>query len=419
MTDSENIPQPEGAGVYVITYDEEGSEKRLLPSEVTDDVVDRSRDFGINKGTWTIARIKHGPLIAAESQLSIVSIGSLRRAIAGNFYGTVLLVDRSAPPVDEDLLDLDKRYDIDVKDDGVVAVVTQRYPTQPAQTAGEIAATLSRVASAYDCRIADVSFALPGGSTPEEMLAHWPAGEEWSERFRAETIETLAASAHDVKVFVATDDTNTMETLMDGAAAVADFLKATQGGPLDAIGVLNLLRGQHFNVLLGEKESEYLEVKTQMHPISAPGDIGEKAKIELAQDVARFANGQVDAILVIGYRETSGGDNAIGSLTPVADSVLDIPQINKVLDARIVPPVDGLIIETFPTSATQSVLAIYVPKQPSEMQPYLVHGAIVEGKVKGVFFSIVRRRGEGSITTSAQQIHAYIVAGKRYLRGEE
>jgi hypothetical protein len=53
------------------------------------------------------------------------------------------------------------------------------------------------------------------------------------------------------------------------------------------------------------------------------------------------------------------------------------------------------------------------------MQPYLVHGAIAEGKVEGAFFSIVRRRGEASITTSAQQIHAYIVAGKRFLRGEE
>ncbi|WP_022883710.1 hypothetical protein [Glaciibacter superstes] len=53
------------------------------------------------------------------------------------------------------------------------------------------------------------------------------------------------------------------------------------------------------------------------------------------------------------------------------------------------------------------------------MQPYLMHGAIVEEKVEGAFLSIVRRRGEGSITASVQQIHAYIVAGKRYLRGRD
>ncbi|MGN7858945.1 hypothetical protein ACTJI8_00030 [Microbacterium sp. 22303] len=419
MTESAPTPQPDGLDVYVITYDEEGHEQRLLPSEVTDTVVERSRDFGINKGSWTIDRIKHGPLIAAESQLRLVNVGSLARAIAGNYYGTALIVDRTPPPIDEDVYDIDRRYDVDVVDDVVVAVVTQRHPAQPDETEAEIAARLARIAAAYGCRIVGVSFALPGGGTPEEMLSHWPEGEEWSERFRAETIETLAGMAHDVKVSIATDDNVTMATLMDGAAAMADYLGATQTGPLDAAGVLNLLRGGHFNLLIGEAESGYLEVKTQMYPISAPGDTGKKAKVELAQDVARFANGDVDAVLVIGYKEAPGGANTIGSLTPVADSILNTAQIHELLDARIVPPVDGLIIEKFVVTATDSVLAIYVPKQPSEMQPYLVHGAIAEGKVEGAFFSIVRRRGEGSITTSAQQIHAYIVAGKRYLRGND
>lgn len=419
MTISGTTPQPEGLEVYVITYDEEGNEERLLPSEVTDAVVDRSRDLGINKGAWTIERLKHGPFIAADSQLRQVNVGSLGRAIADNGYGTKLIVDRTPPPIDEDVYEIDSRYDVNVVDDEVVAIVTRRYPTQPAETEAEIAARLGRVASAYGCRIVGVSFALPGGGTPEEMLSHWPEGEEWAERFRAETIDTIAGKAHDVEVSIATDDHVTMATLMDGAAAMADYLGATQTGPLDAARVLNLLRGGHFNLLIGEAESDYLEVKTKMHPISAPGETGKQAKVELAQDVARFANGDVDAVLVIGYRERSGGGNEIGSLTPVADSTLNLAQLQKLLDERIVPPVDGLIIEKFPTSSTDSVLAIYVPRQPSEMQPYLVHGAIVEGKVEGAFFSIVRRRGEGSITTSAQQIHAYIIAGKRYLRGDE
>ena len=415
----ESVPQPEGVDVYVITYDEEGNERRLLPSEVTDDIVDRSRSFGINKGTWTIERIKHGPLVAAESQLRLVNVGSLGRAINGNYYGTLLIVDRTAPPIDEDIWDIEKRYDVNVRDEVIVAVVKQRYPVQPEQTPQEIAETLARVAAAYGCRIADVAFVLPGGDRPEDRLAQWDGDDEWSERFRQETVEMLAVNAQDVVIYVATEPANTMATLMEGAAAIADFMKATQAGPLDAADVLNLLRGGHFKVLIGEAESDYLEVKTQMHPISAPGDTGKRAKVELAQDVARFANGDVDAILLIGYREASGGGNKIGSLTPVADTVLNIPQIQDLLDARIVPPVDGLVIEKCPVTTTDSVLAIYIPKQPSEMQPYLVHGAIAEGKIEGAFFSIVRRRGEGSINTSPQQIHAYIVAGKRYLRGSD
>lgn len=416
MTEHPATPQPNGLDVYIITYDEEGNEERLLPSELTGDVADRSRHLGINKGPWTIDRIKHGPFIAAESQLKLVNVGSLGRALAANGHGTTLIVDRSAPPLDEDIADIDRRYEVDMMGESVVAGITRRYATQPSETKAEIASRLARIAAAYDCRVVDVSFTLAGGGTPEEMLSHWPEGEEWSERFRAETIETLATMAHDVKVSMATDDGKTMATLLDGAAAMADYLSATQTGPLDASGVLNLLRGGHFNLLIGESESDYLEVKTQMHPISAPGDTGKRAKVELAQDVARFANGSVDAVLVVGYRERSGGGNQIGRLTPVADSILNVPKIHELLDGRIVPPLDGLVVEKFPTSHVESVLAIFVPKQPNEMQPYLVHGAIVEGKIEGAFFSIVRRRGEGSITTSAQQIHAYIVAGKRFLR---
>ncbi|MBN8422940.1 hypothetical protein JF531_00190 [Microbacterium esteraromaticum] len=420
MAEPQEAPaQPEGTDVYVITYDQEGNEVRLLPAEVEDaNFRIRSRDYGINKGIWRIERLKHGPLIATADQVRGVNIGSLGRAISGNLHGTELYVDHSTPPIDEDLLKLDERYVINVEDDHTVtAIVTERFPTQPVQSAGEIKAALSRIAAAYDCRIREVRFLLPGGTPPEELIDTWPADQEWAAQFRADTAASIAEGAHDVQVTVVTDDTKMLGALIDGATAVAEFLKATQGGPLDASGVLNLLRGLHFGALIGEKESEYLEVKTAMHAIWIAGTPGEKAKIELAQDVARFANSDVDAILLIGYREVAGGGGEIGSLTPVADSLLNIAQIREVLDARIVPPVDGLLIETFPAATGQSVLAIFVPKQPFEMQPYLVHGAIAGDKVEGAFFSIVRRRGEGSITTSAQQIHTYIVAGRRYLRG--
>lgn len=412
-------PRSEGVDVYVITYDKEGHEKRVLPSEVTSDVEDRSRNLGIGNETWTIERIKHGPLVAAEVQLRQANVGSLGRALKDNCFDTLLIVDRMAPPIDEDVWDIEKRYEVDVKDEGIVAVVTQRFPAQPEQTPKGIAEMLARVADAYECRILDVIFVLPGGDTPEDRLAQWDGDDEWSIRFRQDTIETLAVTAHDVTLYVATDATNTMATLMDGAAAIADLMEATQTGPIDATGVLNLLRGGHFKTLIGETESDYLEIKAKMYPLSVPGEVGKRAKVELAQDIARFANGNVDAILVIGYREDPNGENKISSLTPVADTVLNIPQIQDVLDARIVPPVDGLVIEKFSVTESDSVLALYLPKQASEMQPYLVHGAIAEGKVEGDFFSIVRRRGEGSINTSAQQIHTYIVAGKRYLRGND
>lgn len=422
MTEPEPAAQPEGADVYVITYDEEGIESRLLPAEAHGGIVDRSRNLGIGASNSEIIRLKHGPLVAAESELSTVNVGSLARAVTGNYHGTVLVVDRTSPPVNDDLLDLEDRYHLDVHDDQLVAVVSQRYPAQPSLTPAEIASSLERIIDSYGCEIADVEFLLAGGGTPEEITIDFSGrglDPEHAEQLNSEQRAMVSAMAHHVNITIITDAKHPASVILRGAAALADYLHATQDGPLHADGVLNLLRGGHFDLLLGEKESDYLEVKTAMHPIWVAGTSGDKAKIELAQDVARFANGDVDAILVIGYRELSGGGNEIGSITPVGNTYLNRTQISEVLDARIVPPLDGLVIETYAVSATDSILAIYVPRQPTEMQPYLVHGAIAEGKVEGAFFSIVRRRGEGSITTSAQQIHAYIVAGKRYLRGDD
>ncbi|MEV1130512.1 hypothetical protein [Agromyces sp. NPDC049794] len=409
----------EGLQVFVISHDDDFTETRLPPSRAGE-ATDVSRDLGIGAG-GVIVRIDHGPFVAAESELRGVSVASLAAAIDGNYYGTELYVDRTPPPVNDDVLDLEERYHVDVQAGQLVAVVTERYATQPPSTPEDIADSLRRVVEAYDCTIVDVRLRLAGGGSPEEIAVDFSVSglePEHAEQLNAEQRATIAAMAHDVAITLTTDPIRTVSVLMDGGAALADYLKATRDGPLHASGVLNLLRGGHFNLLIGEVESEYLEVKTAMHPIWVAGTPGEKAKIELAQDVARFANADVDAVLVVGYREAAGGGSEIGSLTPVRDSLLNKAQISEVLDARIVPPVDGLLIEKFATSPTDAVLAIYVPKQPAEMQPYLVHGVIAEGKVEGAFFSIVRRRGEGSITTSAQQIHAYIVAGRRYLRGE-
>lgn len=421
MTEPAPPPQPECLDIYVITYDDKGEEQRFLPADVPDDAVDRSRSLGIGLD-GVMERLDHGPFVAAESELRGVRLSSLAAAVDGNYYGTAIYIDRSTPPVNEDILDLDDRYHLDVQDAQVVARLRERYPQEPPVSAAAIGAGLERIVAAYGCTITGVDFTLAGGGTPDEIAIDFTNSgldPDHAAQLNAEQRAIVAGMSHDANITVTTDPRLPASALMDGASALADYLAATRNGPLDAAGVLNLLRGGHFNLLIGEKESDYLEVKTAMHPMWVAGTPGEKAKIELAQDVARFANSDFDAVLVIGYRETSGGDNEIGSLTPVADQYLNPTQIREVLDARIVPPLDGLVVETFRVTSTESVLAVFVPKQPSEMQPYLVHGAIAEGKVEGAFFSIVRRRGEASITTSAQQIHAYIVAGKRYLRGDE
>lgn len=147
------------------------------------------------------------------------------------------------------------------------------------------------------------------------------------------------------------------------------------------------------------------------------GPVGRGAA-ELAQDVARFANGDRDAILLVGFKEKKDGKTSrLDRPAPVPFDAIDPDQHRSVIDARVVPPVDGLLVEQIDMGNHQGLLLISVPPQPREMQPYLVHGVVVGDKTEGTFFSIVRRRGEASIPTSAAQIHAYIVAGKAFRQG--
>ena len=146
----------------------------------------------------------------------------------------------------------------------------------------------------------------------------------------------------------------------------------------------------------------------------------DRHKIELAQDVARFANGETDAVLAIGYKEAKIADRIeISGVAPVKLARFNAAQYQAVLDERIVPPLVGLVVEQVEIGDGKGIVFIFVPRQPEEMQPYLVHGAIVGSDVEGKFFSIVQRRGEGSINITAAQIHTYIAAGRAFLRQQE
>ena len=228
---------------------------------------------------------------------------------------------------------------------------------------------------------------------------------------------------HVVEIRLASNDEHSPAgRLIDCGRAVHDYLASIRGGELDAQKIVSVLRGGHVDVLVGMRESGYLEIKSSQYNINAPGRSAERQKIELAQDVARFANGDTDAVLVLGYAEgKSTGVSRVGRVVPIDLAKFDVGQYQAVLDSKIIPSITGLVIEKVQVGSdpNSGVVFIYVPRQPEEMQPYLVQGAIVGDKLEGAFFSIVQRRGEASITVNASQIHGYIVAGKAFLRRNE
>ncbi|HEX7611252.1 MAG TPA: ATP-binding protein, partial [Candidatus Limnocylindrales bacterium] len=201
--------------------------------------------------------------------------------------------------------------------------------------------------------------------------------------------------------------------LLAAAAKVAAVVEATAAGltPETASAVI---RAGHADALIGAQENEWLEVK------SAPWDLATvSGKIELAQDVARFANANGGLLVVGATTHKQAGEDVIVRADGVRPDRLSLRRAQAVIDARVYPPIEGIELFTGPVSDSSNVtLLISIPPQPASLKPFVVHGAIVGRKVEGEFISIVRRRGEGSIPMGYTEIHAWLVAGRRLMLGE-
>ena len=205
----------------------------------------------------------------------------------------------------------------------------------------------------------------------------------------------------------------TMATAFRLGLSVSQLVEAAEGGRIGPEKALELLKAGFGETLIGQPESQWLEAK------ACAWDLADLAgRIELAQDVSRFANGDSGAVLVVGFgtKKISGVDTLV--LGPgTSFSRRDVDRIHKVLDQRIHPPIDGLQVQAVSDGRGGNLLCIYVPNQPEELKPFLVHGAIVGPKVEGAFISIVRRRGEHSIAIGPASVHAALAAGRALLRG--
>ncbi|MFF7648402.1 ATP-binding protein [Streptomyces sp. NPDC007983] len=195
---------------------------------------------------------------------------------------------------------------------------------------------------------------------------------------------------------------------------VTSLLEATQDGSLTRETTLALLRGGYSDVLIGQPEGPWLDVKSAHYDLSKPS-----GKISLAQAVARFANAEHGGIVVVGMKgkKVPGGEE-IRQVCPVPFTPGIERRYQLALEQHLYPPPDYLDIETVKVPGGMLVL-VHIPPQPEELKPFLVHGAVVDGVVEGAFISIVRRRGESSIPTTAAAIHATLAAGRALLRRGE
>jgi hypothetical protein len=207
----------------------------------------------------------------------------------------------------------------------------------------------------------------------------------------------------------------TLRELYDIGEDAYALFDAMDGGQLTRQTAGDLIRGGQAEVLIGQSEGHWLDVKREHYDLST--DAG---KIKLAQSVSRFCNAEEGGLVVVGMstKRVPGGEDIRG-LCPVPHDKGMLRRYQYALEKCLFPPPDHLSIEAVEIADDGMLILIDVPPQPEELKPFLVHGAVVNGKVEGAFISIVRRRGESSIPITAQAIHSTLAAGRALLRRGE
>jgi hypothetical protein len=209
-------------------------------------------------------------------------------------------------------------------------------------------------------------------------------------------------------LFLAGED-RTIQELFELARDSQALLDAADGvGALNARAVRDLVAGGRPGTLLGQPEVSWIDVKVVPHQLAGDG-----AGIELAKDVAAFANTGEDAIIVWGLSTTKAhGGDMINATRPFELTSVDIGAIRSALADRLVPLLTDIEIQLVELRAGYGFGWIFIPAQPSFVQPVLVRGAIEGSRVFGTHISVPFRVEEDTRHWDASTVHSLIQAGR-------
>ncbi|MEU4427558.1 hypothetical protein AB0F81_43620 [Actinoplanes sp. NPDC024001] len=213
-------------------------------------------------------------------------------------------------------------------------------------------------------------------------------------------------------VLAAPTRNRTLEALYRIGEGLITLFGAASTGQLTRETVGDLLAAGQADVLLGQPEGPWLDVKSAHYDLTTP-----RGKISLAEAVSRFANAEEGGIVVVGMgtKKIPGGE-LINALKPVPIDTGIVRRYRQALETCLFPFPVGLVIRSVELAPGSGLILISLPPQEEELKPFLVHGAIVGDRIEGAYISIVRRSGEDSIPITAQQIHGTLAAGRALLR---
>lgn len=173
--------------------------------------------------------------------------------------------------------------------------------------------------------------------------------------------------------------------------------------------VEELLKHDREERLLGERERSWLDFKRSPYLLKT-----ERAKVELAKDVAAIANSGGGCIVVgVATRKAANDiDEVAEAITPVPRHMIDAAQYHAILDNLIYPPVDGVRIEAYPRGE-KCLALIVVPPQDNDNRPYLLRRQVGTDDKPIDAISLPSRSGSQTRWAPVGVIHRDMSDGRR------
>ncbi|WP_020500835.1 hypothetical protein [Sciscionella marina] len=243
----------------------------------------------------------------------------------------------------------------------------------------------------------------PGAGEPTRaVLARWANARGWR---LLEVVNDRGRSLPDVwnATFQLPDPARTMAEVVAFARRAIAVAEAHRYDGQFVDRLLDLLHSGDADGLVGTPVTAVFQPRP---PLSDSGD-----DFRLALDVCAFGNSVHGGLVVFGLSEKHGRVAAVESApTDGCRSVVE-----RALDRLVYPPLEGTRVETVPCGTGTGLLLVHVPPQAAVLKPFLVRGAVIDGRFHQESITLVERREATVYVQSPAALHSQIAAGRALL----
>ena len=134
--------------------------------------------------------------------------------------------------------------------------------------------------------------------------------------------------------------------------------------------------------------------------------------LELAKDVAAFANTGTGGMILVGYTTRKDYDREIvDEIRPVRRALVDLDRYRKLIRERVIPAPRGFSVDFVHTDPESGILVIDVPVQPVAMLPHVVPGPAGTAGPSRLSVAVPVREADATVWLPQPEIQRLLAAG--------